>query len=58
MIENLKKLVEQRFRMESADHDWYHIERVLKLAEYIQSKEGGGPGSSPGSSAFTRYFGS
>lgn len=41
LTESLKKIVEQRFRSESADHDWYHIERVLKLAEYIQSKEGG-----------------
>ncbi|AEA45943.1 HD domain-containing protein [Fluviicola taffensis] len=41
LLEEVKLIVEQKFRTESADHDWYHIERVLKLAEYIQSKEGG-----------------
>jgi uncharacterized protein len=41
LLEEVKLLVEQKFREESADHDWYHIERVLKLAEYIQSEEGG-----------------
>jgi uncharacterized protein len=41
LLEEVRSIVEKKFRNESADHDWYHIERVLKLAEYIQSKEGG-----------------
>ena len=41
LFEEVKLIVEQKFRKESADHDWYHIERVLKLAEYIQDQEGG-----------------
>ncbi|WP_294677063.1 HD domain-containing protein [uncultured Fluviicola sp.] len=41
LFEEVKSVVEQKFRNESADHDWYHIERVLKLAEYIQNREGG-----------------
>lgn len=41
LLEEVRSVVERKFRSESADHDWYHIERVLKLAEYIQSKEGG-----------------
>lgn len=41
LFEEVKSIVEEKFRSESADHDWYHIDRVLKLAEYIQSKEGG-----------------
>lgn len=41
LLEEVKRIVEKKFRTESADHDWYHIERVLKLAEYIQSVEGG-----------------
>ena len=41
LLEEVKLLVEKKFRTESADHDWYHIERVLKLAEFIQSVEGG-----------------
>ncbi len=41
LFEEVKSIVEQKFRKESADHDWYHIERVLKLAEYIQDQEGG-----------------
>lgn len=41
LLEEVKSIVEEKFRRESADHDWYHIERVLKLAEYIQDQEGG-----------------
>lgn len=41
LFEEVKSVVEQKFKNESADHDWYHIERVLKLAEYIQNQEGG-----------------
>lgn len=41
LFEEVKYIVEQKFKSESADHDWYHIERVLKLAEYIQDREGG-----------------
>lgn len=41
IINKLKEIVEEKFRSESADHDWYHIERVLKLSEFIQEKEGG-----------------
>nr|WP_294860440.1 HD domain-containing protein [uncultured Fluviicola sp.] len=41
LLEEVKSIVEEKFKSESADHDWYHIERVLKLAEHIQSKEGG-----------------
>lgn len=41
VIDRLRVIVEEKFRSESADHDWYHIERVLKLAEFIQGKEGG-----------------
>ncbi|MDR0802951.1 HD domain-containing protein [Fluviicola sp.] len=40
-IDQLREIVEEKFRNESADHDWYHVERVLKLAEFIQGKEGG-----------------
>ncbi|MGV3611614.1 MAG: HD domain-containing protein [Fluviicola sp.] len=40
-MKEVKSLVEKKFKNESADHDWYHIERVLKLAEYIQDQEGG-----------------
>jgi uncharacterized protein len=41
LFEEVKSVVEQKFKNESADHDWYHIERVLKIAEYIQNQEGG-----------------
>lgn len=41
LFEEVKSVVEQKFRSESADHDWYHIERVLRLSEYIQNQEGG-----------------
>lgn len=41
LFDEVKSVVKQKFKNESADHDWYHIERVLKLAEYIQNQEGG-----------------
>lgn len=41
LFEEVKFLVEEKFKKESADHDWYHIERVLKLSEHIQRQEGG-----------------
>ena len=41
MIEKIKQLVEEKFSGDGTGHDWYHIERVYKMACYIQEKEGG-----------------
>ncbi len=37
----LTKKVKAQFAQYGADHDFYHIERVVKLAEFLQKKEGG-----------------
>lgn len=40
-LNTLIDLVRERFTGEGADHDWYHIERVYRLAVFLQSEEGG-----------------
>jgi uncharacterized protein len=37
----LTEKVREQFAQYGADHDFYHIERVVKLAEFLQKKEGG-----------------
>lgn len=37
----LTEKVKEQFSQYGADHDFYHIERVVKLAEFLQKKEGG-----------------
>ena len=41
IIEKVKSIIFEKFKDEPTGHDWYHIERVLTLSKYIQSKEGG-----------------
>lgn len=41
VIEEIKALVRNQFEADASGHDWYHIERVYKLAIHLQSKEGG-----------------
>lgn len=40
-VEVLKEYIKDKFFGEATGHDWYHIERVYKLATKIQEKEGG-----------------
>lgn len=40
-VEVLKKYIKEKFFGETTGHDWYHIERVYKLATKIQKQEGG-----------------
>jgi uncharacterized protein len=40
-LQSLTKIVAEQFQQYGADHDFYHIQRVLKLAEFLQEKEGG-----------------
>lgn len=40
-IKSIEKYVEEKFKHEGTGHDWYHIDRVRRLALYIQEKEGG-----------------
>ena len=40
-IQHIKQLIKEQFSGEGSGHDWYHIERVYKMACAIQDKEGG-----------------
>ena len=39
--DSIYNLVKERFSDLEGSHDWFHIERVYKMATYIQSQEGG-----------------
>lgn len=39
MIEKTKLFVKDKLEYEGSGHDWFHIERVYKLAKYIAQKE-------------------
>jgi uncharacterized protein len=41
LIDNIRNEVQSHFANDTSGHDWFHIERVVKLAVYIQSVEGG-----------------
>ncbi|RLD68027.1 MAG: phosphohydrolase [Bacteroidetes bacterium] len=40
IIEHTVSLIQQQFSSETTGHDWYHIERVWKLAKQIATIEG------------------
>lgn len=39
--EDLLIRVRKKFTNEGSGHDWFHIDRVMKMASYISEKEGG-----------------
>jgi len=41
IVEIIKRKVAAVFVHDTTGHDWFHIVRVLKMAEYLHSKEGG-----------------
>ncbi len=41
LIDKTAKFVEIKLRHEPSGHDWFHIERVRKMAKNLQSQEGG-----------------
>jgi len=41
IIQEVAKLVEKKFKHEGTGHDWYHIERVWKMAKHIARQEKG-----------------
>lgn len=41
VIKRIEELVQKQFENEGTGHDWYHIDRVRKIALKINSKEGG-----------------
>lgn len=43
-IKSIEKYIEEKFQNEGTGHDWFHIDRVRRLALYIQEKEGGNRG--------------
>lgn len=40
-IKSVEKYIEKTFINEGTGHDWFHIDRVRRLALFIQEKEGG-----------------
>jgi len=40
-IQSIEKVVRLKFENEGTGHDWYHIDRVRRVALQIQEKEGG-----------------
>lgn len=41
VIQSIEKEIQQQFENEGTGHDWYHIDRVRRIALQIQEKEGG-----------------
>lgn len=41
LVESIRDEVRRRFEGHSADHDFNHIDRVFRMAMYLQSREGG-----------------
>jgi uncharacterized protein len=41
LIDNIRTEVQAHFANDTSGHDWFHIERVEKMAVYIHSFEGG-----------------
>ncbi|MBC6310918.1 HD domain-containing protein [Listeria sp. FSL L7-1582] len=41
ILEKAISYIQKKFADEKTGHDWYHIDRVYKMAVYLQSKEGG-----------------
>ena len=41
IINKIVKRLKKDFSRESTGHDWYHFERVWKMAKFLQEKEGG-----------------
>ena len=41
LINNTIQFVKQELKNAEGGHDWFHIERVYKMAVHLQAKEGG-----------------
>ena len=41
LVQKIKSHVQEVFKHDATGHDWFHIERVYKMALHIQLKEGG-----------------
>lgn len=41
LVRKVTALVQRQFEQDTTGHDWFHVERVYKMACYIQEREGG-----------------
>jgi len=41
IVDQVISAIKSQFEGDASGHDWYHIERVLNVSRYLQSKEGG-----------------
>jgi uncharacterized protein len=41
LVAKIKSHVQDLFKHDATGHDWFHIERVYKMAVHLQAKEGG-----------------
>jgi uncharacterized protein len=41
IVDQISEHIQSQFEGDSTGHDWFHIQRVLNLSLYLQSKEGG-----------------
>lgn len=41
LLRTVEEMVRSRFEKDNTGHDWFHIERVWKMACHLQEKEGG-----------------
>ena len=41
LINKVQKLVRNKFSTQEGSHDWFHIERVLKMSMHLHDAEGG-----------------
>lgn len=42
-VETTEQMLKERFQISEGSHDWFHIDRVRKLALLLAEKEGGDP---------------
>ena len=43
VIQEIEEIIKRKFDNEATGHDWYHIDRVRRMALKIQKEEGGDP---------------
>ena len=41
LVNKVQKLVQNKFSTQEGSHDWFHIERVLKISMHLHKSEGG-----------------
>lgn len=41
LVDRISASIKAQFEADSSGHDWFHIQRVLNISRFLQSKEGG-----------------